>query len=86
MIDKYKTSVLRERLQKEKEKESTSTTQESEINAADSAISFLLSFIIAYFVFYGSQWLLLNHFSQAPFSMLESFVFYLLLRTFFQKR
>jgi hypothetical protein len=80
MIDNYKTALLRNRLQEEKEKENSSETQETLRTSFNENLHFLVSFLIAYFVFYGSQWIILNHFTYSPFTMLESFIMYLLLR------
>jgi hypothetical protein len=72
MIDVEKTNQLKNRIQREK-----SESPEPNNNAALANIDFLIVITAKVLAFYGAQWVLLTHFKQQPFNVIESILIFM---------
>jgi hypothetical protein len=72
MIDVEKTNQLKNRIQREK-----SESPEPNNNAALANIDFLIVITAKVLTFYGAQWVLLTHFKQQPFNVIESILIFM---------
>lgn len=79
MIDKKKTDFLRKKILELRE---TTVEKTQKLNNQQNAINVLVGFFLRYLVFYGAQHYVMIKYMQVPFTLWESLIIYLCIKSF----